>query len=379
MPFSLTDADFALWLSDPQQWKVRLVGQPARTDTSASDTGTVRIEGTLGRARSLNEVPLHLEGQWRSAPLGEASRLFLGRDAGLRGEGALSANLDGTVGSNAIVTRLRLDSVRRADFVPEHTMTINVECHGNAIEAFHAFQDVRCSWPPAGEADKQALVLTGALPNIRKPKDVQLEGATQAMPSQRLIDWLQVMSPRVPADVQVEGTVAGQLTYIAGLPANTGWDGKLQATGLSLKSAHARLLPMAIGDLTLASNSQTDQVVSPRTKRQPHSKPPISPRTFLLAPTTLDLGGKDPATLEGSIDTTGYTLHLSGMIVLSRLAALGNTIPTLGDGLQDVLPTNRASGPVRLDLTATRKWGEPQLWQDNTLTPVPVHHKSRSR
>ncbi len=68
-PFSLTDADFALWLSDPQQWKIRLVAQPVRTDTSVSDTGTVRLEGTLGRAASLSEVPLHLQAQWRSAPL----------------------------------------------------------------------------------------------------------------------------------------------------------------------------------------------------------------------------------------------------------------------------------------------------------------------
>ena len=67
MPFSLTDADFALWLADPQQWKVRLEAHPARTDTSASDTGTVRLEGTLGRAASLNQVPLHLQGDWRSA------------------------------------------------------------------------------------------------------------------------------------------------------------------------------------------------------------------------------------------------------------------------------------------------------------------------
>ena len=375
MPFSLTDADFALWLADPQQWKVRLEAHPARTDTSASDTGTVRLEGTLGRAASLNEVPLHLQGDWRSAPLGEASRLFLGRDAGLRGEGSLSANLDGTVGSTAIVARLRLDSVRRADFVPDHTLAIDLECHGTAAEAFHAFQDIHCSWPPAREPDKEAVVLTASLPNVRKPDSVQMLVETQALPSQRAIDWLQVISARIPADVEAQGTLAGQFTYHPESSQNA-WDGQLTATGLSLKSAHAGLLPLAIEDLTLQSNTQPD-TAAPRHSR--HAKPAAALRSLLLAPTSLDLGGKDPATLEGSFDAHGYTLHLTGMIVLARLAALGKTIPQLGDGLADVLPTNRAAGPVRLDLTATRLWAGQQTWQDNSLRPAPTHPRHRAR
>ena len=46
-PFSLTDADFALWLPTPAQWRVRIEGKPARTDTNISDPGTVRLEGSL--------------------------------------------------------------------------------------------------------------------------------------------------------------------------------------------------------------------------------------------------------------------------------------------------------------------------------------------
>ena len=254
MPFSLTDADFALWLASPEQWRIRLEAHPARTDTSASDTGTVRLEGTLGRAASLSDVPLQLEGDWRAAPLGEASRLFLGRDAGLRGEGALSAKLDGTVGANAIVTRLRLDSVRRADFVPDRTIAVDLECQAKAAEVFHAFQDVRCSWPPAGESDKGSIALTASLPNIRRPDSLEVEVGAQSLPNQRVIDWLQATSSRVPADVAAEGTLAGQFTYQP-QSSNAGWDGKLLITGLSLKSTHAGLQPPDQGLLTLQSGS----------------------------------------------------------------------------------------------------------------------------
>src|SRR5580698_770725 len=91
-PISLTEADFALWLPDPQQWHLRLQAHPARTDTDVSDTGTVQLEGTLGRAASLGQVPISLSGQWRNVPLGAASRVLLGRDAGLRGYMTLLAN-----------------------------------------------------------------------------------------------------------------------------------------------------------------------------------------------------------------------------------------------------------------------------------------------
>src|SRR5580698_6307060 len=92
IPLSLTDADFALWLPDPQQWHLRISAHPARTDTNVSDTGTVQLEGTLGRAASLGQVPISLSGQWRNVPLGAASRVLLGRDAGLRGYMTLLAN-----------------------------------------------------------------------------------------------------------------------------------------------------------------------------------------------------------------------------------------------------------------------------------------------
>src|SRR5271170_3540495 len=106
-PISLTDADFALWLPDPQQWHLRLSARPARTDTDVSDTGTLELEGTLGRAASLGQVPISLRGEWRNVPLGEGSRVLLGRDAGFRGEMTLTANAQGTVDNSAIQAPLR--------------------------------------------------------------------------------------------------------------------------------------------------------------------------------------------------------------------------------------------------------------------------------
>jgi uncharacterized protein involved in outer membrane biogenesis len=47
LPFSLVNADLSFWEEDPGDWRVRLKGQPARTDVNLdlSDTGIVQIEG----------------------------------------------------------------------------------------------------------------------------------------------------------------------------------------------------------------------------------------------------------------------------------------------------------------------------------------------
>ncbi|WP_433966372.1 AsmA family protein [Tunturiibacter gelidiferens] len=177
-PISLTDADFALWLPDPQQWHLRLSARPARTDTDVSDTGTLELEGTLGRAASLDQVPISLRGEWRNAPLGGASRLLLGRDAGLRGEMVFTANAQGTVSDSKVQARLRLTDARRADFVPAQPMDIDLQCLGVATADFHSFEDLRCSWPPAGSSDAPIVALTGTLPDLRNPRSADLQIGT---------------------------------------------------------------------------------------------------------------------------------------------------------------------------------------------------------
>jgi AsmA protein len=119
-------------------------------------------------------------------------------------------------------------------------------------------------------------------------------------------------------------------------------------------------------------------------------------------PVTLPLGGKEPATLEGRFDASGYTLQLTGSVVAEDLMALGNAIPAFGDGLKPRLdemdanpsanprddpPGNPPSGsdplpaaplhPLQVDLTATRAWGGHQLWSDLATHP-PVRRRAHS-
>jgi hypothetical protein len=375
-PLSFADADFALWLPDPQQWHLRIQGRPTRTDTNVSDTGTLQLEGTLGRAPSLGQVPINLRGEWRNVPLGQASLLVFGRDAGLRGDMILSANAQGTVSNSAIQTRLRLTGARRADFVPAQSLDVDLQCLGAATSDFHSFQDIHCSWPPAGSSGPPTLAISGAIPDIRNPNSAAIEIGTPGLPAATLLDWLHVASSRVPSDIGATGTLTGTLSYHPDPAAPTPWRGEMLITNAGLTNPRSDATSLILGDLTLQSVTPPP-IPDPRHIQRQLAGPP--PSGFQLAPIALALGGKDPAFLEGHFDTAGYTLHLTGMASIARLHALGAALPQFGDGLAEVLPTNRAAGPFRIDLTATRAWGATQTWTDNTVRPTPprlrrTHH-----
>ena len=374
-PYSLTDAKFALWLPDPQEWHLRLEAHPARTDTSVSDTGTVQLEGTLGRAASFGQVPLSLQGEWRDAPLGESSRLLFGKDAGLRGKLALSVNVQGIFSKSAVRARLRLIDARRSDFVPNQPLNVDLECLTTATGNFHAFEDVRCTWPPSSSSSVPILALSGDIPDIRTLDSATLTASTPGIPAATLLDWLRVASARVPDGITATGTLTASFARHPG--ATSQWSGDLLLAGAGLINPKAGRAPLVVSDIAI--ESAADAVLpSPGSKsaRLPRGKstpPPPAASGFLLNPIDLALGGKEPASLSGNFDAHGYTLHLTGMASTARLLGLGAAIPQFGDGLAAALPTNRATGPFRVDLTATRPWHGTQTWTDNLAHPATLH------
>ena len=365
-PLSLTEAEFALWLPNPQEWRLRLEGRPSRTDSDVTDTGLVRVEGTLGHAASLSEVPVNLEGEWRGAPLGEASRFLMGSDAGLRGDMVLTAKVRGTVGKSEVQTRLRLNDARRADFVPARPLAVDVECLGTAIDEFHAFENVQCSWPPSGP---KTLALAGEIPDVRRLNSATVQVGTPGIQASTLVDWLHVASARAPAELSATGVLAGSLAYRP----DTGWNGEIVVTEAGLTSGKATT-SLVVGDVAVRSAGPSLMPVRGH-RRGAQAQAPTG--GFVLAPTLLALGGKEPAVLEGRIDRSGYSLHLTGMATTARMLALGAAIPQFGDGLAEALPTNRAAGPFRVDMVANRTWGGGQVWADASATVGHPHRAGR--
>ena len=125
LPFSLVNADLSLWQASPGEWRIRLRGQPARTDVSLyqEETGVVRMEASVHSAPALAQMPLHLDLNWRQAQLGQLARLVAGSDPGWRGDLTGELHVDGTADAAEIAMRLRASGVHRAEFAPPRRST----------------------------------------------------------------------------------------------------------------------------------------------------------------------------------------------------------------------------------------------------------------
>jgi AsmA protein len=416
-PVSLTDADFALWLPEPHQWHLRLEARPIRTDTSSGDTGTLRVEGTLGgtdlNAASLAQIPIDLHGDWQDAQLGGLSRLVLGRDSGLRGDVSVTFGIQGTVGHNAIATNIKLAKARRADFVPDSLLSLEATCSAIAGDTFHSFSSIECHWPPAGSSDREILILTANLPDVARPESGSASITLPALPAGTFLDWLSIATPHPPTGFAGKGTLAGTILWHPN-PKSAGsadsgspqldWSGELEYSGESVSLPALGPDTISLGDLLVRSTPQADEPPAHvRRGTKPAATPSVSDG-FDLLPITLELGGKQPATLDGHFDANGYTLHLTGSAIPSRVLALGDAVPQLGDGLDKVIDTSavpptppaeptfsgRGHGrvssqapdppeedptPIHIDLTATRVWGGPQTWRQTS--PPPPHRPNR--
>ncbi len=382
-PFSLTEAAFALWLPQPQQWRLRLRGRPARTDTSASDTGILQAEATLERAGSAGQVPLSLDAGWTGVPLGEASRVLTGSDAGLRGGLTLTSHLAGTLDHAALELELKLNGLHRIDLVPDRPVDVDLHCSATTARLLHSLAALRCQWPLAGSEGGQ-LTLDGSVPNLLAPSTADLALAADHIPAESLLRWAHAATGHLAPDLRAAGELSGTLTYPgATSPARA----QLALTGLALSGGHLGAIPVRFGPIHLlgatprasslgglsVSLAPTTAAFSPAAAREAAASTEPSSAPEDQASTPPESGA---AMLSGLADTNGYTAHLAGLVPLSRLLALGADLPGFAGNLAQVLPSNRASGPTRVDLAVRRSWGATARWTDNLAPPPPSPTKS---
>jgi hypothetical protein len=149
LPFSLLSTDLSFWQEQPGEWRIRLRGQPARTDVNLdlADTGIVRLEASVHRGAELRKLPVHLDLDWREAQLGQLTRLLIGSDSGWRGDLTGEMHLDGTAEAAQVQTRLRATGVHRAEFAPAAPMDFDASCGLLFHYSQRAFENLECNSP----------------------------------------------------------------------------------------------------------------------------------------------------------------------------------------------------------------------------------------
>jgi hypothetical protein len=344
-PFSLTDADFALWLPSPDHWRVRLEGKPARTDTTIFDPGTVRLEGSLQRAANMADVPVDLHASWHDAPLGEASKLLTGTDAGWRGALTLETTLTGKLGDAKLKTVATLNDVRRAGFVPPRLLDLKIDCTGILAVPSAILHNPACTLP------EQSLSAVAETLNLSTLNTDSLRIGSPGVAESWLLDWARMFSQRIPASASLSGHASGSLllTPAEGTkPAS--WQGEIQADFPS--NADDRTSVPKISILTGSEGA-------------------------VLAPVNLFPNAKSaPLFLSGTATTSDYTLHLDGTATPQQLTSLRALAPPLADNLDQAIPAPATdlTKSLKIDVTCTRLWTTGQTCTTNTPTPPSKHH-----
>ena len=362
LPYSLLNADFSMWLARPDVWQLKLEGQPVRTDLDLSlgDTGLLHIEGELHRASALGAMPLTMTGEWSHAPLGQLSRLLLGRDGGWRGDIDLTARVRGEADHLDLHTHLVILNLHRQEFTPDQPFAVDATCDGRYSRSQPQANLLHCRWPVGAGA----LTLSRTTSD-NKPGSAQMLLSLDRLPASFLASALGLIRPGTPRPQRFTGNVSGSFGYDA-------------ATGALAGDA-------AIPRLQIAGAGQ-DGAALVLTGIAAHAVPGPQP-SLAITGEPVNLGVlRSPLAPSAELTAQGYTLHASGGATLPALAAAagGLHLPSLADlsasgsaaataqvalttsgtwSGGDTPETARVAGSIRLENV---QWSPPWL-------PVPVH------
>jgi hypothetical protein len=340
MPLSFLNSDLSISLNSSNDWELHFRAQPVRTDLNLSlgDTGTLRIDGMLHRARLLGEMPLKLKLDWTGAPLGQLSRLMLGRDFDWRGDLDVQSELSGTANQAQISARLKIAGFHRSEFSATHPLDVAASCRALFRKEARSLDEVSCG-SVIGDG---ALSLTGVVQEVLTEPQANLRLAIHSVPAAAVLSGLQQVRSSLAAGAQATGVVNGDFYY----------------------ASQSRHPPQITGQVALDSLS-----LSPPDSSKPFVLAPVRLRcsspeagdggypALLLQPVRLAMGAPAPVTLDGRFTPTGFDLHLGGMSSLNRLQAFNRAF-----GLLNLARVALAGpGTAALNLDVRGRW----------LLPVP--------
>jgi AsmA protein len=362
-PFSLTDADFALWLPSPQTWRVRLEGKPMRTDSNIGDPGTVRIEGSLQRAARMQDVPVDLHARWYDAPLGEASKLVSGNDRGWRGTLHADVWLLGPLGSATLKTKTTLVDLRRSDFVPAHSLDESMSCVSSADLPTVQLTNLACTMPID---NANPLEIAAPQMDLTAPQAAQVTLQAQKLPLEWVFGWMRLFSARIPSEPNVQGTVDASLVHLAEAPL-TDWDGTVSLT-MPVPAHHANGEPTPVKGTAATLQQQFEATVDSTDNSS----------TATLKPTPVRLGSGAELMLSGQASPAGYSFTLAGEASAAQLASVTHALPQLADDTGLIMPKgSTAADAIHLvALSCTRVLSGGQTC--SAPLPVPRHPARRN-
>ncbi|HEV2275556.1 MAG TPA: AsmA family protein [Acidobacteriaceae bacterium] len=377
-PLSFLDADLSVSLDNPDEWGLHFRAQPVRTDLALdlADSGVLRIDGTLHRAEFLNEMPLKLNVEWSSEPLGQLSRLLLGEDAGWRGNLDAESQITGSASLARIKTTLKVNGLHRSEFAPAQPLDIFAVCNAFYDKPTESLESIDCASPAGGGN----LQLTGSIRNIQAQRQSELALNIRRVSASAVLGGLQELRDGLGSGLRAVGAVDGQVRYAASGDDMPQISGKLGMSSLTLISAESeKSLLLSPVHLRFENRSTPAPIVSAVTKKaaaQRKNSPLPSPPALLLEPIRLSLGAASPLTVDGRFTPAGFDLHLNGSGAVARLRGLSKVISWAGGSAGGLGGASTValgtSGAATLDLNVRGPWLLPVPDPEHPVAPFTI-------
>jgi hypothetical protein len=366
LPFSLTNTSLSLEQQKDGNWRIRLTGQPARTDLSleTGDTGDVRLDATVRPGSQLRQMPLQLDLEWRKAQLGQLSRLILGSDPGWRGDLTGELHMDGTADMAVIKSRLRATGVHRAEFAPAAPLDFDANCGFVYHYSSRAIETLVCD-SPLGDGH---IHLAGDLPGTSGLAHLSVE--LNKIPVAAGLDALRTVRSGLGPGLEAKGTVSGKMNYAEVAP----------ETIVPEKPAHpgknhpGKTPPAAPGPLTgaftvegfqLSGDGLSVPIQIPHLELEPAAVVP-GQHLALTATTSLPAGAASPLTITSRLALSGYQLTVRGQASLTRARELAHVAGMAKATALDSL----AGDAVTVDLSADGPWLPAPQISSTSMTPA---------
>ena len=338
LPFSFLDADLAVWLENPGEWRIQFAAQPVRTDLSLdlANTGLFRLEGSLRHAAKLTQMPMQLHAEWNGAPLGQLSRILTGSDANWRGQLDATAEITGSLDHAALKLTASGQGIHRAEFDRREPLDLNVICQATFNRDDRLFDAITCL-SPTGDGH---LLLTGSIHAVLAKPDPALSLELNNVPVAAAFDGIRLFRAGFGTAVVATGAIDGSFTY-ASAGAGGAQSGHPQVHGQATVNhltiaGPALQKPLALPALHFSMNAAPRE--RPRRGRASKTPAPASEQPpLLLEPFAIGTSASSPAdsapttaarlptsmTVGATFDRNGFNVHLGGQSHVGELIALG--------------------------------------------------------
>ena len=366
LPFSLLNTDLSFWQEAPGDWRIKLKGQPARTDVSLdlADTGMVQLQASLHSAPQLRQMPLHIDLIWKEAQLGQLSKLILGSDPGWRGDLTGELHLDGTADAAQVKTRLRAIGVHRAEFAPAAPLDFDAQCGFLYHFSARSFENMTCD-SPLGNGH---IRLAGDLPSEGQP---HLSIELDKIPLAAGLDALRTVRSDFGPGLEAKGTMSGKIVYAAVVSEPEKTPAGHAKTGNS-HSPKAPPIPQGpltgsftVNDFQLSGDGLGTPIQAAKLVLEPVTAAPDQPQA-LSATVVVPAGGTTPLNIATQLSLSGYQVTIHGQASFARARELAHVA-----GLADAAALDHLAGdPISIDLNASGPWMKAEKLSLTTPSPV---------